>query len=124
MAYIDASDSAIKKLGFYNYKEKKEIKSINIYVDVENKAISKINDNLIAAFNNTKITLIDIKQHKVVKLFDIYKNINCLYPIDNKYLIISVLDDESEKNFLQKYEVNEKGDSLMLIKEKKDIKKL
>ena len=122
MAYIVSDNSLIKKLVFYNYKDKVEIKTINIYVDVENKAISKINDNLLAACDSTKITLIDINQHKVVKLFDIYKNILCLYSLENKYLIISVIDDESEKSFLQKYKVNEEGNSLMLIKEKKDIK--
>ena len=124
MLYIISTDShyPIKKSVFYDYKNNKEIKSISIYVDVENKAITKINDNLIAASESTKITLIDIKQHKVAKLFDINKNIFCLYPIEEKYLIISVIDDESEKNFLQKYEINNEGTDLKLIKEKKDMK--
>ena len=124
MLYIISTDShyPIKKSVFYDYKNNKEIKSISIYVDVENKAITKINDNLIAASESTKITLIDIKQHKVAKLFDINKNIFCLYPIEEKYLIISVIDDESEKNFLQKYEINDEGTDLKLIKEKKDMK--
>lgn len=66
MFYVFSTEnySPIKKSVFYDYKKENEIKSLNIYIDVENKAISKINNNFIAAAETSKITLIDIKTIK------------------------------------------------------------
>ena len=61
--YIISPDtySAVKQTIFYNYIKDRFVKSLNIYVNIETKPISKISKNLIAAASETRITLIDIK---------------------------------------------------------------
>ena len=63
MLHIISPDtySAVKQSVFYNYINDYTVKSLNIYVDLETKPISKITKNLIAAASETRITLIDIK---------------------------------------------------------------
>lgn len=123
MLYIVNPDSysAIKKAVFYNYISGYN-KSINIYVDLDTNPISKISKNLIAAASETKITLIDIKQHKVAKIIDTNKHVFCLYPINEKYLIVGNIDEETGKNFLQQYEINDMYSHLNLEGEKNDMK--
>lgn len=124
MFYVVSTEnySPIKKSVFYDYKKEQEIKSLNIYIDVENKAISKINNNFIAAAEMSKMTLIDIKNHKVAKLIDIEKNIFSFCPLLNDYLLVGNFDDNSESNLLQQYEFDKNVINLKLVTEKKNMK--
>lgn len=124
MFYVVSTEnySPIKKSVFYDYKNENEIKSLNIYIDVENKAISKINNNFIAAAEMSKITLIDIKNHKVAKLIDIEKTIFSFRPLLNDYLLVGNFDENSESNLLQQYEFDKNVINLKFVIEKENMK--
>ena len=119
------SYSAIKKAVFYKYKSRYTETTINIYADLENKPIAKITNDLIAVADSTKISLISTKERKVIKLIDIAKNIFCLYYLRDsyfRYLIVSDIDDNDEKNLLEQYKIDEYYYSVKLSREKNDMK--
>ena len=78
MLYISTSDFSDKeKAIFFDYKNRKEIKSFNLNIDFDNTFISRLSRKMIAISESQKITLIDIDAHEIVKSIDTMKNIHC-----------------------------------------------
>ena len=122
MLYVSSSCFSDKKsVIFFDYENRKEIKTLNLNVDFDNTFISRISNNIIAISKSQKITLVDINKHVIIKSIDTQKNIHCLYKLKDKYLIVANHDNKKNVNQLQQYEIEEEGNNLKLISEKNDI---
>lgn len=128
MMYLTGGDySSDKNLTFFDYKNIKAIKTINLKVDTEYSIpITKIGNKLIAVAEISKIHLIDVTKHEITKSFDVYvrsnltKTIRSLCPVyKNKFLLVCSYDEKNRTNNLLEYSLEE---DCKYVSDKFDIK--